>query len=71
MNEPITKDQCCTLEQLRELTSIQAENETLWDITVTSIETAYAQQALRYLTCAVEGTWSFEKAKAAILEMAP
>jgi len=59
-----------TLDQLRELTAIQAEDECLW-ADPEHIETAYAQQALRYLTMAIEGEWSFEKAKAAIEEMMP
>lgn len=59
-----------TLEQLRELTAIQAEDDALW-IEAQRVETAYVQQALRYLTYAIEGTWSFEEARDAIQEMMP
>ena len=59
-----------TLEQLRDLTEIQAEDDALW-LKASSIETAYVQQALRYLTKAIEGEWSYEQAKAAIQEMMP
>jgi len=59
-----------TLEQLRKLTAIQAEDECLW-ARAERIETAYAQQALRYLTRAIEGEWTFEQAKDAIEEMMP
>lgn len=59
----------CTLEQLKELVAIQAEDVCLWHIDGVSIFEAYAQQALRYLTRAIEGEWSFDEAKAAIKEM--
>lgn len=54
-----------TLDQLRQLTALQAEDEALW-APATYIETGYAQQCLRYLTMAIEGDWTFEEAKAAI-----
>jgi hypothetical protein len=56
--------------QLRELVGIQAEDDALW-APATYIETAYTQQALRYLTHAIEGTWTFEEARAAIQDMMP
>ena len=56
-----------TVEQLRELTALQAEDEILWD-TAVRIDTAYVQQCLRYLTRAIEGEWTFEEAKAAIVD---
>ena len=59
-----------TIEQLRQLTAIQAEDDALW-APATRIETAYVQQALRYLTLAIEGEWTFEQAKSAIAEMMP
>jgi hypothetical protein len=59
-----------TVQQLRELTAIQAEDDCLWMPARTVME-AYYQQALRYLTKAIEGEWSFEEAKAAIQEMMP
>lgn len=59
-----------TIEQLRELTAIQAEDECLWGQPA-RVETAYTQQALRYLTRAIEGDWTFEEAKVAIQEMMP
>lgn len=59
-----------TLDQLRELTALQAEDDALW-ASATNIEAAYTQQALRFLTRAVEGNWTFEEAKAAIKEMMP
>jgi hypothetical protein len=59
-----------TLEQLRELTALQAEDDALW-APAKRIDTAYAQQALRYLTRAIEGEWTFEQAKEAIHEMMP
>jgi hypothetical protein len=59
-----------TIEQLRELTALQAEDEALW-APAARIETAYAQQALRYLTLAIEGSLTFELAKEAIQEMMP
>ena len=59
-----------TIEQLKELTALQAQDEALW-AAAGSIEAAYTQQALRYLTQAIEGEWTFEQAKAAISEMMP
>ena len=58
------------IEQLRELTALQAEDDALW-APARHIETAYVQQALRYLTHAIEGTMSFEETKKAIEEMMP
>lgn len=56
-------------EQLRELTAMQAEDDALWSpATVTE---AYTVQALRYLTHAIEGTWTFEETRAAIKDMMP
>lgn len=59
-----------TVEQLKELVAIQAEDGALW-APAARIDTAYAQQALRYLTRAIEGEWTFEQAKEAIQEMMP
>lgn len=59
-----------TIEQIRQLVAVQAEDEALW-APATYIETAYVQQALRYLTRAIEGEWSFEQARDAIQEMMP
>ena len=59
-----------TIEQLRELVAIQAEDDVLW-APAKQIDQAYAQQALRYLTRAIEGEWTFEQAKEAIQEMMP
>lgn len=59
-----------SIEQLRNLTELQAEDDALW-ADATHIETAYAQQALRYLTFAIEGVWSFERTRDAIREMMP
>ena len=59
-----------TIEQLRELTAIQADDDALWSPGRT-IDHAYCQQALRFLTSAIEGEWSFEEAKAHILAMMP
>jgi hypothetical protein len=59
-----------TIEQLKELVAIQAEDDALW-APASRIETAYAQQALRYLTRAIEGEWTFEQAREAIQEMMP
>lgn len=58
------------IEQLRELVAIQAEDEVLWT-PAARIDTAYVQQALRYLTRAIEGEWTCEQAKEAIQEMMP
>lgn len=54
-----------TLEQLRELVALQAEDEGLW-APARYIETGYAQQCLRYLTRAIEGEWTFDQAREAI-----
>ena len=59
-----------TIDQLRQLVALQAEDEVLWS-PAARIDTAYAQQALRYLTRAIEGEWTFEQAKDAIQEMMP
>jgi hypothetical protein len=59
-----------TIDQLRELTALQAEDACLWDHAPT-IGEAYTQQALRYLTRAIDGEWTFEQAKEAIREMMP
>lgn len=59
-----------TLEQLQILTAMQASDDALW-APAASIEAAYAQQALRYLTLAIEGEWTFDEAKSAIAEMMP
>lgn len=59
-----------TIEELRKLVAIQAEDEALW-APAPHIETGYAQQALRFLTRAIEGEWSFEEACEAIREMMP
>jgi hypothetical protein len=60
-----------TVEQLRELTALQAEDAGLWDTDFVSIHEAYKQQGLRYLTRAIEGGWTFEQARDAIKEMQP
>lgn len=59
------------LRQLRELVALQAEDAALWDTAGVRIETAYVQQGLRFLTHAIEGTWTFEQARDAIKEMQP
>lgn len=59
-----------TIEHLQQLAAIQAEDAVLW-MPAQNVETAYAQQALRYLTRAIEGEWTFEQAKKAIQEMMP
>lgn len=59
-----------TIEQLRELVAIQAEDDALW-APAARIDTAYAQQALRFLTRAIEGEWTFKQARDAIQEMMP
>lgn len=59
-----------TLEQLKELTALQAEDDALWAPGKT-IDHAYCQQALRFLTRAIEGEWTFEQARDAIREMMP
>jgi hypothetical protein len=59
-----------TIKQLRKLVAIQADDPALW-APASRIETAYAQQALRYLTRAIEGELTFEQARAAIKEMMP
>lgn len=58
------------IKQLRDLVAIQAEDEALW-APATYIKTAYTQQALRYLTRAIEGEWTFDEARTAIQEMMP
>jgi transcriptional regulator with XRE-family HTH domain len=63
-------EEMITIDQLRELTALQAEDECLW-APAKYIETGYTQQALRYLTMAIEGDITFEDAKAAIQEMMP
>jgi len=59
-----------TIEQLRELVAIQAEDEALW-APAGRVETAYAQQALRFITRSIEGEWTFEQARDAIQDMMP
>lgn len=59
-----------TIEQLRQLTALQAEDDALW-AAGRSIDHAYCQQALRFLTKAIEGEWAFEQARDAIKEMMP
>ncbi len=59
-----------TIEQLRELVAIQAEDDVLW-APASRIDTAYIQQALRFLTRAIEGDWTFEEARDAITDMMP
>ena len=59
-----------TLEQLRALVAIQAEDEALWAGAV-HIETAYVQQGLRWLSHAIEGEWTFEQTKAALEDLRP
>jgi hypothetical protein len=59
-----------TLEQIRELVALQAEDDALW-APASRIDTAYTQQALRFLTRAIEGEWTFEEARDAIRDMMP
>jgi hypothetical protein len=59
-----------TLDQIKELTALQAEDDMLWG-PAEYVMTAYTQQALRYLTLAIEGEWTFEQARDAIREMMP
>lgn len=59
-----------TIDELRKLVAIQAGDGVLW-MPASSVETAYTQQALRYLTLAIEGEWTFEQVRGAILEMMP
>ncbi len=59
-----------TLEQLQELVALQAEDEALW-APAARIDTAYCQQALRFLTRAIEGEWTFDEARDAIRDMMP
>lgn len=59
-----------TINQLRQLVALQAEDEALWE-PATRVEAAYIQQALRYLTRAIDGEWSFEEARESIQEMMP
>jgi hypothetical protein len=58
------------IEQLRELTALQAEDDALW-AHAESVHMAYIQQGLQYLTNAIEGESTFEQAKAAIQDMMP
>lgn len=59
-----------TVDQLRQLTALQAKDDALW-APATHIETGYAQQCLRFLTRAIEGEWTFEEARAAIEDCLP
>lgn len=59
-----------TIAQLRALVALQATDVCLW-APANSVEEAYAQQALRYLTRAIEGEWTFMQARDAIQEMMP
>jgi hypothetical protein len=59
-----------TIEQLQQLVAIQAEDDALW-APAKYIDHAYCQQALRFLTKAIEGDWGFDEAKAHILAMMP
>jgi hypothetical protein len=59
-----------TIEQLRELTALQAADICLW-APAASVHEGYTQQALRLLTRAIEGDLSFDDAKEAIREMMP
>lgn len=58
-----------TIEQLRELTALQAVDCCLWE--PRTVTEAYITQGLRYLHNAIEGTWTFEQAKAAIEDLVP
>lgn len=60
-----------SVEQLRELVAIQAEDDALWSTEGVSIETAYVQQGLRYLTRAIEGQWTFEHTRAVLEDLKP
>lgn len=60
-----------TIEQLRELVALQAQDEALWNTEGVRIETAYVQQGLRWLTNAIEGTWTFEHTRAALEDLKP
>lgn len=66
----LARNNMVTIEQLRELVAIQAEDHALW-APATHAETAYVQQALRFLTHAIESEWTFEQASRMIREMAP
>lgn len=57
-----------SIEQLRQLAALQAEDGDLWHINA-SIETHYVQQALRIITQAIDGDITFEHAREAITEM--
>lgn len=59
-----------TIEQLKKLVALQAEDDALW-LPGRTIDHAYCQQALRFLTRAIEGEWSFEEARDAIKDMMP
>lgn len=58
-----------TVAQLRELAAIQAEDDALWD--PRTVTEAYVVQGLRWLTNAIEGTWTFEQTKAALEDLRP
>jgi hypothetical protein len=58
-----------TVEQLRELAAIQAEDCALWD--PRTVTEAYITQGLRYLHNAIEGTWTFEHTKAVLEDLRP
>ncbi len=60
-----------TIEQLRELTALQAKDDGLWNVLGMTIGEAYIQQGLRYLTRAIEGDWTFEEAREAMQELMP
>ena len=59
-----------TIDGAARLTALMAEDEALWAPGVT-IETAYIQQALRYLTHYIEGAWGFQETYDALKEMQP
>lgn len=58
-----------SIDQLRELTALQADDAGLWEHA--TIGEAYIAQGLRFLTHAIEGTWTFEQTRDAIKEMQP
>jgi hypothetical protein len=64
LSEPIS------IENIRHLTALMAEDDGLWGQAM-HIETAYVQQGLRYLTHYIEGEWSFQQAYDALKEMQP
>jgi hypothetical protein len=59
-----------TIERAAKLTALMAEDEALWAGGV-HIETAYVQQALRYLAHYIEGDWTYKQTRAALKEMQP